>query len=83
LFLDTFNFSVDDLPRDIVCLFGIYVGLLIAAYLLLWVFYSSSDVKVKANAKRSMKWYEKIGKKFSRPTKKGNKMDVSTQSLQK
>ncbi len=32
IFLDTFNFSEGDLPRDIVALFAIYVGLLVAAY---------------------------------------------------
>jgi len=63
LFLDTFNFSEGDLPRDIVALFAIYVGLLIAAYLLLWYFHSSNDVKVKASDTRTKKWYEKIFQK--------------------
>ena len=66
LFLDTFNFSEGDLPRDIVALFAIYVGLLVSAYLLLWFFHSSSDVKVKATGSRSKRWYQKIGRSLNK-----------------
>ena len=73
LFLDTFNFSEKDLPTDIVALFGIYVGLLLLAYLLLWVMHSDRNVKVKAaSAKKEgfKRWCEKIKSRLTSGSKK-------------
>ena len=61
LFLDTFNFSEKDLPTDIVALFGMYIGLLLLAYILLYIFHASTSVKVKASSHKSgKKWYQKL-----------------------
>jgi len=55
LFLDTFNFSADDLSRDIVALFSLYIGLLFVAYVLLAFKSCSADVTLAAEAEGKKK----------------------------
>ena len=57
LFLDTFNFSPDDLSRDIIALFAIYVCLLILAYLLLAWKANKSDINVQSNENTEKKGF--------------------------
>jgi len=81
LFLDTFNFSEEDLPMDIVALFGIYIGLLLVAYALLSIFHASNDVKVKRanHTSRMQRWWGTV--RNCGQTKTTNSSSASTKKL--